>query len=250
MKWKNHLQIANLVADELSLPRELREVLRQGVIQPDKEGDKVVRFDRQGLPYRQRVRHHKVRWRFIMSLVWKARLAHLEGREEDAVWCLGRAMHYVQDRSVAIGPFGILHDRREAEIGRRKASPESVEVGAIAAAPSPIFVEMCLRTLAPRRSPHAALHQACALSSAMANAVLSDPTPGPMFQHDLLRLQRRHRRLFFPAALLAGAIPLALAPLLGDPYIAVLSLPLAVGVLMSDLAYRDGKKSARWFALD
>ena len=59
MKWKSHLEIANAVAERLDLPKEMSEVLRQGSIQPDREGDKVITRDGRMLLRRRRVRHHR-----------------------------------------------------------------------------------------------------------------------------------------------------------------------------------------------
>jgi len=172
MKWKSHLEIADAVSCQLGLPEGLRRVLREGSIQPDREGDKVV--VKEGvLLRRHRVRHHRASKRFIRSLLTTARTAHLEGREEDAIWCLGRALHYIQDGSVAVGPLGWFHDRRESEIAVEHPFPSAIRLGEGVATPSPIFIDLCLRLLSPKRRSDAAMHQACMLSSALAFSVLS-----------------------------------------------------------------------------
>jgi len=146
MKWKSHLEIADAVSYQLGLPEGLSRVLREGSIQPDREGDKVV--VKEGvLLRRRRVRHHRASKRFIRSLLTTARMAHLEGREEDAIWCLGRALHYIQDGSVAVGPLGWFHDRRESEIAVEHPFPSAIRLGEDVANPSPIFIDLCLRLL-------------------------------------------------------------------------------------------------------
>ncbi|MCU0861663.1 MAG: hypothetical protein MUE65_05025 [Methanomassiliicoccales archaeon] len=247
MKWRNHVDIASSVARELSLPPELRGVLKAGVLQPDREGDKVVRLDRNALPYRQRIRHHHPRRRFIMGLLWKARAAHLEGREEDAVWCLGRALHYVQDGSVAVGPFHIFHDRREEELGRRKAAPRAIHLGGEYALPSPMFVSMCLRSLTPKRRTRDSMFQACLLSSALSSAVLSPPWPSEALVAETRRAERRHRLVFLPLAVGAAITAATGLLLLGQPLLLPLAALLAAGIHRSDLAYHHYLRERRWF---
>lgn len=248
MKWRNHVDIAGSVAQELSLPPELRGVLRAGVLQPDREGDKAVRLDRNALPHRQRIRHHHPRRRFIMGLLWKARAAHLEGREGDAVWCLGRALHYVQDGSVAVGPFHIFHDRREEELGRGKPVPRAIHLGEECALPSPMFVSMCLRSLRPKRRARDSMFQACLLSSALSSAVLSSPWPSEALLAEGRRAERRHRLVFLPSAVGAGLLAATGLLLSGQPVLLPLAALLAVGVLRSDLAYHHYLRELRWFA--
>lgn len=247
MKWKNHLEIANAVADQLGLGPGLRGVLRQGSVQPDREGDRVVKLDWQALPYRKRVKHHRATRRFIKGLLWKARIAHLEGREEDAVWCLGRALHYVQDRSVAVGPFGWFHDEREAEIGHRHGFPDAILLGEKAAVPSPLFVDLCLRTLSPRRRTSSAMHQACMLSSALAFAVLSDPVPSRNLAMEIKLSERRHYRIFLPLAIGIAGIASAVGLWLGQPILIISSIPLVAMVITLDTKRRTLRKEAEWF---
>ncbi len=247
MKWKNHWEIANAVGDQLDLPLEFTEILRQGSIQPDREGDKVVEIDSRSLLRRRRVRHHRAAKRFIRRLLWKARSAYLEGREEDALWCLGRALHYVQDRSVAVGPFGWFHDEREAEMGRRHVFPDAILLGEKAAAPSPLFVDLCLRTLSPRRSTSSAMHQACMLSSALSFAVLSDPVPSRRLALEIELSERRHWRVFLPLAIGTAGMAFAVGLWLGQPILVLSSIPLAAMILMLDTKRRMLRKEAEWF---
>jgi hypothetical protein len=247
MRWKNHVDIASAVAERLALSPELRKVLKQGVLQPDWEGDKVLRLDRNALPYRKRVRHHRARKRFIRGLLWKARLAHLEGREEDAVWCLGRALHYVQDGSVAVGPFHIFHDGREAELGRRKVMPQAMRLGEECALPSPLFVDLCLRSLAPKRSAKASMYQACLLSSALSCAVLSPPASSLRLAIDTRKAAGRHRAVFIPLAVIAGLSSALLLLQLDTPLLVPISALLAYLILRSDRTYYHLRCESRWF---
>jgi hypothetical protein len=246
MKWKNHLEIANAVSDQLGLPEELRRVLRQGSIQPDREGDKTV--VREGaLLKRRRVRHHHASKRFIRKLLWKARTAYLEGKEEDALWNLGRALHYVQDRSVATGPWGWFHDRRESEIGLRHGLPRAFEIGEEASAPSPLFIELCLRSLSPRRDSGAAMHQACMLSSALAFSVMSNPIASIKMRMEIELSERMLRMVAIPLAIAMAASISSIGILLGQPILVALALPPTALVLILGARRRRLRMEAGWF---
>ena len=95
MKWRNHLDIADAVADALELSPHRKEILRQASVEPDKHGERVLHFDRRGEPYLRWMRHHHPEAEVIEAMAWKARYALLEGREDDAVWCVGKALHFL-----------------------------------------------------------------------------------------------------------------------------------------------------------
>jgi hypothetical protein len=248
MKWKSHLEIANAVAERLDLPKEMSEVLRQGSIQPDREGDKVITRDGRMLLRRRRVRHHRATKRFIRGLLWKARTAYLEGREEDAMWCLGRALHYVQDRSVAVGPFHWFHDAREAEIGLRRVPPDAVRIGEEAAVPSPLFIDLCLRSLSPKKDSSPAMSQASMISTALAFAVLLDPYPNRELAVQIKMSESRHRMVFIPSAIGAAAFLASVGIWLGQPVLVASSLPTAVVILSLDSKRRMLRREKEWFA--
>jgi len=248
MKWKSHLEIANAVAERLDLPKEMSEVLRQGSIQPDREGDKAITRDGRGLLRRRRVRHHRATKRFIKSLLWKARAAYLEDREEDAMWCLGRALHYVQDRSVAVGPFNWFHDAREAEIGLRRVPLYAVRIGEEAAVPSPLFIDLCLRQLSPKKGSSSAMNQASMISTALAFAVLLDPYPSRELAMQIKMSERRHRKVFMPLAVGAAAILASVGVWLGQPILVASSIPTAVVILSLDSKRRMLRREKEWFS--
>ena len=68
MKWRNHLDIADAVADALALPPYQKEILRQASVEPDKHGERVLHFDRKGEPYLRWMRHHRPEAQVIESL--------------------------------------------------------------------------------------------------------------------------------------------------------------------------------------
>jgi hypothetical protein len=249
MKWKNHVDIARAIAKALELPPELASILVQGSIQPDKEADKIIRIDRRRHLYRARMGHHHADRRFVMKLIWKARRARLEQRDGDAVWCLGRALHYVEDLSVATGPFGMFHDPREEDLARQRVSDQAIETGMSSSVNSPHFVWACVRSIASKREPAAALFHASMYAAAISTSVLGDIHPPPLLLRELRRARRRHHFIFLPlatsVALVVGYLALTSQPLL------VLAAPVLFAIILMadrDLAYL--RTEGRWFGME
>lgn len=234
---------------ELCLTAEIEEILIKAVVEPDRHPEKLIRFSRERGVHAIRMRHHSPERRTIMRLVWKARLALLEGRNGDAVWCLGKALHYVQDLSVDPGWFHSYHDERENAIARLKAMELPIHQGAELAISSPRFVEKCLRSLRPRSRPAAAFHQATLYSSAIAAAVLDeDPLPASE-QRRILNALRRHRYLTLPAAVFVTMSLMAVSALNSMPWLAIPGLLSGVLIWWSDRPYHRLKQEARWHGL-
>jgi hypothetical protein len=196
-----------------------------------------------------RIRHHSPPRSEIMKLLWKARIAQLHGREEDAVWCLGRALHYVQDVHVRTGPYMISHDQAESDIGRLRADPSNAVAGAEAAAASPHYVRACMARAKPIRDPRLALDSATLLSSAIASATLSNRSPSPSTRDRWKREGRRHRFVVLPLAI---GLPVVLAFgafVVGVPHYSVLGIPVFLAAICSDSQYYYDREEARWFGM-
>lgn len=244
MKWKSHVEIARAIGDSMGLAPELTACLAEGSVQPDREADKIIRIDRRRSLYRARMRHHRADRRFVMNLVWRSRKAHLEGREEDALWCLGRALHYVQDLCVSVGPFHWFHDAREEDIAGCGVRSEAVEAGISASASSPHFVWGCLRSLRPGRHPAAVLYVAAMYSATISAAVLGESRPSAALLRELRRARRRYRFLIVASglsAVAAGALAVAYGPLA-----ALLMIPCLAAALLAHRGWRYMEREARW----
>jgi hypothetical protein len=247
MKWRNHLDIADAVADALSFSPYQREVLRQASVEPDKNGERVLRFDRKGQPYLRWMRHHHPEVEVIESLAWKGRIAFLEGREDDAIWCLGKALHFLQDYCVSFGVFGMRHDGSEDAISEIQVSWGTVASGVRGAKVSVTFMRECLWSIKPCRDPEVALDQAGIFSGALAASVLRGRIPGRI----LLEEWRHARRLFWmviiPASFSVAVGAPLLSLLLNEPLVALLILP----AILAPWSYRHYwflKKEMAWFS--
>ena len=249
MKWRSHVDIAEAIAEELGLTDEIEEVLIRAIIEPDRHPERIIRFSRERGFYAIRMRHHRPEKKRIMCLIWKARLALLEGRNEDAVWCLGKALHYVQDLSVDPGLFYWKHDAREEAIGRYRTSEQPMRTGIENAISSPHFVEECLDRLKPKSQPGAALFQATLYSSSIAAAVLDERAPSASAKKRMLGSVRRHAWLVAPLAFASASGLVVASFLMGAQWLAVAAPLLGYLVLWADRPYHHLKHEARWHGL-
>ena len=144
----------------------------------------------------------------IESLAWKGRRAFLERREDDAVWCVGKALHYLQDECVSTGLLGTKHDDREDAISDHRVSRDAVNSGVRGAEPSAHFMREVLRSIKPNRDPVKALDRAGLFSGALAASVLLEREPD---RRILLEWQGTRRR-FWTAVLPASVLVAVVAP--------------------------------------
>jgi len=250
MKWKNHKDMARGIAKELDLPPHLAEVLIEGSIQPDKNGDLLVRHDRNWIPHRSRMRHHRPDRRYIMILIWKARRALLESREEDAIWCLGRAIHYIQDLNVARGIFGLAHDSKESDIGEYEVAESVFREGIRNAVSSPRYVWKCLKAIKPISNPATALSQAAMYSATISAAVLGDTRPEATFEKDLARAKRIHWSRFAPLSFGMLVVLSAISFFIDQIWFVIPSFVLALLIFRLDLGYYAMREEAIWYGLE
>ena len=103
MLWKTHIRIANEVLAKLGIPRSSAEAnrLREGSVAPDKWKDYP---------------HHHGKSDKIKEHVLKARWFFLSDDLPEACFCLGVALHYIQDYYTSLSSRSRNHVRWEQQI--------------------------------------------------------------------------------------------------------------------------------------
>lgn len=103
MLWQTHIRIANEVLRKLGMPKSSIEAshLREGSIAPDKWKDYP---------------HHHGKSGTIKKYVLEARRLFLNGDSARAYFCLGVALHYVQDSYTSLSSRSSRHIRWEQQI--------------------------------------------------------------------------------------------------------------------------------------
>ncbi|HXZ23228.1 MAG TPA: hypothetical protein VEH08_00695 [Methanomassiliicoccales archaeon] len=245
MKWRSHQQITSLVAEALELPEDLAELMVEASVDPDRNPLKKVKKEH-GTHKVRRVRHHHQSRPEVMRLLWRARRSYLRGEEADAVWRLGRALHYVQDAHVRIGAFYSEHDHFEKQISLLTPSISSVRHGLESAIPSPGFVKGCLDASSPRRDPQDALEHAALVSASIAGAVLGETSDPRALERRLRATRLRHNFIVLPAAVVALASIGGMGLLVGAPYLIAVGVAVAAIIVLADRSYAFVSLEAEW----
>lgn len=247
MKWKSHISIAKAIALEMGLPEELERGLCNGSVEPDRRPDAAFREQGRGLRI-VRAPHHDPPAGTIMAYLWRARKAYLLGNDYWAVKNLGRALHYVQDKSVSPGRGFRRHDAREEYVADLTPPRKAVVAGIEVAECSPRFVRQCIAEVRPQKRPDEILFQATLYSAAIAASVLGPPDPEDALLDRYRRAVKAHRlRPALGGVAAAASVTAAFAGL--HPGVAAFA-GLAAAVIIADPAYRRVCREAEWFGLD
>ena len=250
MKWRTHIAIARAISRSLNLPKDLEKALSQGSIEPDKHPDKVLRVGRRGRVYSASAPHHNPELGVIMKHVWNARLAYLRGDDFQAMISLGRALHYIQDKSVSKGFLGLSHEKREEELLSQPILEDAIEKGIRIAVSSPHFVKKCIKNVKPKKSLDEILNQACICSAAVAKAVIGEKTPSKELVENFKSAKERYRKRTIPIAIgVFGAISIASIIMQNFLYI-IFGIIAGYIIQRLDLKYHYLKEEAKWFGIE
>ncbi len=248
MKWRSHAQITGLVADALELPDDLAELMIEASIYPDRHALKTVKKER-GRHRVRRVRHHRASRAEVMRLLWRARRSYLIGEDEDAVWRLGRALHYIQDAHVHIGPFYSHHDQFEKEISFLAPCNSSIREGVERSIASPHFVRGCVDASVQMGDPQKALDHAALMSASIAGAVLGEAVDSPSLARRWRTTRLRHSIIVVPAAIGVLGLTAFWARANNAPHLLAVGVPISAAIVLADRSYAHCSDEAKWNGL-
>ena len=240
MKWKTHISIAKAISKALNLPKDLEKALSQGSIEPDKYPDKILN---------RKMSHHDPESGIIMKYIWDARLAYLKGDNFLAMKKLGRALHYIQDKSLSKGFLGLSHDSREDKVSSQPIPENAIEKGINIAVCSPHFIKKCIESVKPKKNPNEIMYQACMYSAAIAKAVIGDKTPPDELVKNFKFARERYRKRTIPIALVTFSI-ISIISIAIQNFLCIL-LGILAGYIIQrlDFKYHYLKENAKWFGI-
>jgi len=249
MRWRTHKAIARAIAREAGLRGEPLRCLLNGIVDPDKHPEKTVKVKvgRRGRVYTRRVpmSHHNPSMSAVMRHVWRARASFLAGDIPGAAYWTGWALHYIQDRCVGKGMFGLKHESVERGAASVQVRREDVLLGFSRAESSPKFVKTVLYGLRATTDPVEAVREATLASSAVFAAVFGSRNPPKQvvvkyhverITHAKITAGEGLSILCMLALLASGALPLLLIPILA-----------CIILYFMDGEYRTLREEARWF---
>lgn len=230
------------------MPEELERALCAGSVEPDKRPDAAYREGKKGI-YIGRAPHHQPPTGTIMAYLWRSRRAYLVGNDYWALKNLGRALHYIQDKSVSPGWRFRKHDAREEEVADVSPPQEAVVEGMERAVCSPFFVRECVKAVRPLKNPEDIMYQATLYSAAIFAAVIGPPHAEEEFVERYRRAQRGHLQRWKMAAVAAGISCLA-ALLTSNPLLTLPGVAGAAALICIDPDYYRLHSEAEWFGLE
>jgi hypothetical protein len=237
MKWRTHIAISEVIGKSLDLPKDLEKALIQGAIEPDKCRSKYIS-------------HHHTYSSLVMRYIWKARLAYLEGKNSEAMRNLGRALHYVQDKSISEGILGLFHDSIEEKISLKSPPQDAIEEGFSISIPSPRFIRSIVENIIPKKDPDEGLRQACMYSAAIAKAIISDRNPPEKLLENFKSAKERYYKLTIPAVIVILASSLIMSIIMKTILYTVLGCLVGIIIERTDSEYHYLKEELQWFLIE
>jgi hypothetical protein len=83
---KTHISIAKALFRKLGLPKEYEKIFVKAIVEPDNW--------RRRDPRRK---HHYLQYNTVLEYIKQARRAYINGDTSKCLWCLGIALHFIQD---------------------------------------------------------------------------------------------------------------------------------------------------------
>jgi len=250
VKWKTHRMIAKVIGDEFNFPPKLVRVLSRGSIDPDIHPDYTYRVYgyRRTKIRKTAISHHNVSTSLIMKYIWKSRDAWLKGDMEDALFNLGRALHYVQDKCVSKGFLGLFHDKIEKNLSEASLPKYSFSDIKKDAKSSPRFIKNVLNSLSPEKDAYKILEKAITTSILITASTLGSKE----IPKELLEAYKNAKQKFTkrtkPISIGVGLISSILLFIYNPPLFPI-GLLLGYVIYWSDRNYHNLKEEARWYGI-
>jgi len=242
--------IAKLIGREFSFPPKLVRVLSDGSIDPDIHPDYTYRvYGYRHVKVRRTAEsHHNASTSLIMKYVWKSRDAWLKGNVDGALFNLGRALHYVQDKCVSKGFLGLFHDRIERNLSEANLPEYPFNKVKRKAKASPHFVKNVLNSLRPEKDADKILEKAITTSILITAATLGSKEIPKELLEAYENAKQKFTKRTKPAAIGIGLISTILL-LMFDPLFFPIGLILGYIIYWSDRNYHNLKEEAKWYGI-
>jgi len=200
--------------------------------------------------YTARVAHHNPDSGVIMKHIWNARLSYLRGDNIQTMKSLGRALHYIQDKSVSKGFLGLSHDTREENVSFQAISEDAIEKGIDIAICSPHYIKKVIKSVKPRKNIDEIMNQACMCSAAIAKAVIGERTPSNELVENFKSAKERYRKRTIPIAIGTFGIFLITSIIMQNFLYTIFGILAGYITQRLDFKYYHLKEEAKWFGIN
>jgi len=190
--------------------------------------------------------HHNPSDSKIVELIWQARRFWLDGKENDAGFQLGRALHYIHDGLVSKGFMGLFHGSNESKIQTLNISENILDSGIKDSRSDPFYVEDLVRSVSWKK-PDEAIDRASYITAYLIKAVLNHQKTIPTGLKEKYKDACIQHAKYQKAGICGGIVLFSIGAFIS--YIGLILFAPILGfiiVKMDSEYYRVGKKW-KWF---
>ncbi len=239
MKWKDHRRLILAATQKHRVPYSTYNGLMKGVIYPDETNSWRKK---QG---KRLESHHHPDKRKIVKLILRARMYWLEGKENDAGFQLGRALHYIHDGLVSKGFIGLFHDSNENNIQSMNLNDNNVYLGLRDSLSDPFYIEDVVHKITPQ-NPENAIEQASYITASLIKAVLNYQTIPPELDEEYKHACLKHSK-YREAGFGVCLIIFLFAIIFSSMQLILFSPALGYIIVKMDYGYYHTEKKWSWF---
>ncbi len=239
MKWKDHRRLIGVATQRHPVSPFTYKGLMEGVVYPDKTNSWR---DKHGIRLES---HHHPDTNKIIKLIWRARRHWLDGKENDAGFQLGQALHYIHDSLVSKGFLGWSHDSNENEINTLNINANALYAGIVDSNCDPFYVEKLVHYSSPQ-SPEKALEIASYITASLIKAVLNHQAMPPELEEEYAYAKMQHSN-YLKAGIGAGFATLLIAVFINSMQLILLAPILGFITVKMDSGYYRIEKIWHWF---
>jgi len=213
--------------------------LMEGVIYPDKTNSWRRKHGK-----RLESHHHPNKGK-IIKLILQARKYWLEGKENDAGFQLGRALHYIHDGLVSKGFIGLFHDSNENKIHTMNLYDKNFDLGLRDSLSNPFYVEDVVQNTAPQ-DPEKAIETASYITASLIKAVLNYQIISPELVEEYKSVCIQHKK-YLKAGICVCFLIFLLAIFLNSMQLILFSPIVGFITVKMDYGYYRIEKKWNWF---
>ncbi len=239
MKWKDHRRLISAVTQCHRVPSSSYKGLMEGVIYPD-----LTNSWRSKHGKRLESHHHPQKSK-IVKLILQARTYWLEGKENDAGFQLGRALHYIHDGLVDKGFMGLFHSSNENKIHALNLSDNNVDLGLRDSLSDPFYIEDVVQSIAPQ-NPEKAFDTASYITASLIKAVLNYQTIPSGLAEEHKSACLKHAK-YLKAGIGICLVSFLLAVFINSMQLILFSPVLGYITVKMDYGYYQTEKKWNWF---
>lgn len=239
MKWKDHRRLIGAATQRHHVSPFTYKGLMEGVVYPDKTNSWRKKHGK------RLESHHHPDTDKIIKLIWQARRHWLNGKENDAGFQLGRALHYIHDSLVSKGFLGWSHDSNENEINTLHINENALYAGIVDSECDPFYAERLVHYSSPQ-SPEKALEMASYITASLIKAVLNYQEI-PLALEEESKIASIQHTKYQKAGIGTGLIIFLLAIFINSVQLILFAPVLGFIVIKMDGRYYRTEKKLKWF---